>query len=101
MYAKLNTWYDCVWAEYNNSFYQLQSVYMDGIRMFGIEQLQEIVDLMMEKEIRVQLPVEELDILNDSWVCKFWFGNVVLNSEKNRTCDIRCHEESSQNVIEP
>lgn len=27
------------------------------------DQLQELVDLMTEKEIRVQIPVEELDIL--------------------------------------
>ena len=30
--------------------------------MFG-DQLQELVDMMTEKEIRVQVPVEELDIL--------------------------------------
>lgn len=36
---------------------------MDGVRMFGTEQLQEIVDLMIEKELRVQIPVEELEIL--------------------------------------
>ena len=30
--------------------------------MFG-DQLQELVDMMTEKEIRVQIPVEELDIL--------------------------------------
>ncbi|KAL5008670.1 hypothetical protein ScPMuIL_014251 [Solemya velum] len=31
-------------------------------KMFGDDQLQELVDLMMEKEIRVQIPVEELDL---------------------------------------
>ncbi|XP_060576281.1 nuclear exosome regulator NRDE2-like isoform X2 [Ruditapes philippinarum] len=40
-----------------------KSIYVDGVRMFGAEQLQEIVDLMTEKELRVQIPVEELDIL--------------------------------------
>jgi hypothetical protein len=44
-------------------FVSLQSIYVDGVRMFGAEQLQEIVDLMTEKELRVQIPVEELDIL--------------------------------------
>jgi hypothetical protein len=44
-------------------FVSLQSIYVDGVHMFGAEQLQEIVDLMTEKELRVQIPVEELDIL--------------------------------------
>ena len=35
---------------------------MSGVNMFG-DQLQELVDMMTEKEIRVQIPVEELDIL--------------------------------------
>lgn len=41
-------------------------IYVDGVRLFGEEQLQEMVDLMMEKELRVQIPVEELDILMSS-----------------------------------
>jgi len=36
---------------------------MDGVRLLGNSQLQEIVDLMTEKELRIQIPVEELDIL--------------------------------------
>ncbi|XP_052775982.1 nuclear exosome regulator NRDE2-like [Mya arenaria] len=44
----------CPWAK---------SVYLDGVRLLGEVQLQEIVDLMTEKEIRVHLPTEELDIL--------------------------------------
>ncbi|XP_053406186.1 nuclear exosome regulator NRDE2-like [Mercenaria mercenaria] len=43
-----------------------KSIYMDGVRLFGVEQLQEMVDLMTEKELRVQIPVEELDILMSS-----------------------------------
>ena len=39
-----------------------QELYLEGIHMFG-NQLQELVDMMTEKEIRVQIPVEELDIL--------------------------------------
>ena len=39
-----------------------QDLYIEGVGMFE-DQLQELVDLMTEKEIRVQIPVEELDIL--------------------------------------
>ena len=44
-------------------FLSLQNLYKDGISMLGEDKLQEIVDLMIEKELRVHLPVEELDIL--------------------------------------
>ena len=40
----------------------LQELYLEGIHMFP-DELQELVDMMTEKEIRVQIPVEELDIL--------------------------------------
>ena len=40
----------------------LQELYLEGIHMFP-DQLQEMVDMMTEKELRVQIPVEELDIL--------------------------------------
>ncbi|KAM9294357.1 nuclear exosome regulator NRDE2 [Gastrophryne carolinensis] len=43
----------CPWAKV---------LYLDAAEYFP-EQLQEIVDLMMEKELRVRLPLEELDIL--------------------------------------
>lgn len=36
---------------------------MDGVELLGSSKLQEIVDLMTEKELRIQIPVEELDIL--------------------------------------
>ncbi len=40
---------------------------MDGVRLFGEEdRLQEMVDLMTEKELRVQIPVEELQLLCQS-----------------------------------
>lgn len=39
-----------------------QGVYMDGMQLFP-ERMQEFVDLMTEKELRLRLPVEELDIL--------------------------------------
>lgn len=42
-----------------------KALYLDGVALFGEEKLQEMVDLMMEKEIRVQIPVEEVDILTD------------------------------------
>ncbi|XP_052272144.1 nuclear exosome regulator NRDE2-like isoform X2 [Dreissena polymorpha] len=41
----------------------VKSIYLDGVKYLGDSELQEIVDLMTEKEIRVQIPVEELDIL--------------------------------------
>ncbi|XP_046346712.2 nuclear exosome regulator NRDE2-like [Haliotis rufescens] len=41
-------------------------LYKDGVRLFGQSQLQEMVDLMTEKELRVQIPVEELDLLCQS-----------------------------------
>jgi len=43
----------CGWAK---------SIYMDGVAMFP-DSLQEIVDLMVEKELRVRFPLEELDLL--------------------------------------
>ncbi len=39
-----------------------QGLYMDGVQLFP-ERLQEFVDLMTEKELRLRLPLEELDIL--------------------------------------
>lgn len=39
-----------------------QGLYMDAARLFP-EHLQEFVDLMTEKELRLRLPLEELDIL--------------------------------------
>uniref|UniRef100_A0A8P4KAS2 NRDE-2, necessary for RNA interference, domain containing n=1 Tax=Dicentrarchus labrax TaxID=13489 RepID=A0A8P4KAS2_DICLA len=39
-----------------------KGLYMDGVQLFP-EHLQEFVDLMTEKELRVRLPLEELDIL--------------------------------------
>lgn len=35
---------------------------MDGVQLFP-ERMQELVDVMTEKELRLRLPVEELDIL--------------------------------------
>lgn len=35
---------------------------MDGVQLFP-ERMQEFVDVMTEKELRIRLPVEELDIL--------------------------------------
>lgn len=39
-----------------------QGLYMDAVQLFP-EHLQEYVDLMTEKELRLRLPLEELDIL--------------------------------------
>lgn len=39
-----------------------QVLYMDAIEYFP-DQLQETLDLMTEKELRVRVPVEELDLL--------------------------------------
>lgn len=39
-----------------------QSLYMDGVQLFP-ERMQEFVDVMTEKELRLRLPLEELDIL--------------------------------------
>ncbi|ESO97991.1 hypothetical protein LOTGIDRAFT_143344 [Lottia gigantea] len=41
-------------------------LYMDAIKLFGDEVFQQMVDLMVEKEIRVYLPTEEMDILFNS-----------------------------------
>ncbi|KAM9786719.1 nuclear exosome regulator NRDE2 [Syngnathus typhle] len=40
----------------------VKGLYMDAVQLFR-EHLQEFVDLMTEKELRVRLPLEELDIL--------------------------------------
>uniref|UniRef100_A0A665W6Z4 NRDE-2, necessary for RNA interference, domain containing n=1 Tax=Echeneis naucrates TaxID=173247 RepID=A0A665W6Z4_ECHNA len=40
----------------------VKGLYMDAVQLFP-EHLQEFVDLMTEKELRVRLPLEELDIL--------------------------------------
>lgn len=50
----------CVWCVYE------QGLYMDAVQLFP-EQLQEFVDLMAEKELRLRLPLEELDILLEAW----------------------------------
>lgn len=39
-----------------------QGLYMDAVRLFP-ERVQEFLDLMTEKELRLRLPMEELDIL--------------------------------------
>lgn len=39
-----------------------QVLYMDAVEYFPGE-MQEILDLMTEKELRVRLPVEELELL--------------------------------------
>lgn len=36
---------------------------MDGIAIFGDSELQEVMDLMTEEEIRIRMPLEELDLL--------------------------------------
>nr|XP_046268144.1 nuclear exosome regulator NRDE2 isoform X2 [Scatophagus argus] len=40
----------------------VKGLYMDGVQLFP-EHLQEFVDVMTEKELRLRLPLEELDIL--------------------------------------
>ncbi|RVE56981.1 hypothetical protein OJAV_G00211710 [Oryzias javanicus] len=40
----------------------VKGLYMDAVHLFP-EHLQEFIDLMMEKELRLRLPLEELDIL--------------------------------------
>uniref|UniRef100_A0A3P9HV10 NRDE-2, necessary for RNA interference, domain containing n=1 Tax=Oryzias latipes TaxID=8090 RepID=A0A3P9HV10_ORYLA len=40
----------------------VKGLYMDAVQLFP-EHLQEFIDLMMEKELRLRLPLEELDIL--------------------------------------
>ncbi|XP_054153011.1 nuclear exosome regulator NRDE2-like [Oppia nitens] len=40
-------------------------LYMDGIQYFG-SQLQELVDIMTEKELRIRSPLEEIDLLMNS-----------------------------------
>ncbi|XP_076464167.1 nuclear exosome regulator NRDE2-like [Babylonia areolata] len=47
----------CPWAKV---------LYMDGAALFGEQQLQELVDLMTEKELRVQIPLEEVELLMSS-----------------------------------
>lgn len=44
----------CPWAK---------ALYKDAVVMLGDDKLQYIVDLMMEKEMRIQIPVEEIAIL--------------------------------------
>lgn len=39
-----------------------KGLYMDAVQLFP-EHLQEFIDLMTEKELRLRLPLEELDIL--------------------------------------
>lgn len=42
--------------------FHIQGLFLDGVKLFP-EQMQEFVDLMTEKELRLRLPLEELDIL--------------------------------------
>lgn len=44
-------------------FLWLQDLYLDGVKIFKNSKLEEITDLMLEKEIRLQIPLEEMDIL--------------------------------------
>ena len=37
-------------------------IYLDFVQYFP-EKLQEVVDLLVEKELRVRIPLEELDLL--------------------------------------
>ncbi|XP_062614454.1 nuclear exosome regulator NRDE2-like [Saccostrea cucullata] len=41
----------------------VKGLYLDGVRIFQNSKLEEITDLMLEKEIRLQIPLEEIDIL--------------------------------------
>lgn len=50
----------CVWN---------QGLYMDGVQLFPTH-MQEFVDVMTEKELRLRLPLEELDILLEEWTWK-------------------------------
>lgn len=40
----------------------LQGLYMDAVQLFP-ERVQEFLDLMTEKELRLRVPMEEVDIL--------------------------------------
>lgn len=44
-------------------FLWLQDLYLDSVKIFKDSKLEEITDLMLEKEIRLQIPLEEMDIL--------------------------------------
>lgn len=44
---------NCPWAK---------ALYMDAVEYFP-DEMQEVVDLMTEKELRVRLPLEELELL--------------------------------------
>lgn len=39
-----------------------QALYMDAVEYFP-DEMQEVMDLMTEKELRVRLPLEELELL--------------------------------------
>ena len=41
----------------------LQAIYLDAVCLFSGDKVEEIVDIMTEKEIRLQIPLEEVDIL--------------------------------------
>ncbi|KAK7488650.1 hypothetical protein BaRGS_00020103 [Batillaria attramentaria] len=64
----------CPWAKV---------LYLDGAEVFGEEQLQELVDLMTEKELRVQIPMEEVELL--------------LNSEPQNADDVMAEPDTDQN----
>lgn len=64
-----SSFFVCVCVNVNLHFLQIwhvcvcdQGLYMDGVQLFP-EHLQEFADLMTEKELRLRLPLEELDIL--------------------------------------
>ena len=52
-----------LWLQYLREIWWWQVLYLDGVEQFGEEQLQELVDLMTEKEIRLQIPLEEVELL--------------------------------------
>lgn len=53
--------YECKFAKWC-VFVCDQGLYMDAVQLFP-EHLQQFVDLMTEKDLRLRLPLEELDIL--------------------------------------
>ena len=47
------------------TFISRQALYLDGVRMFG-EKLEELVDVLSDREIHVRLPLEELELIMES-----------------------------------
>ncbi len=70
---------------------------MDAVRYFP-ELLQEVTDLMVEKEIRLRTPLEELALLMDS------VGNEELGTDENKETlpedqkEQRCDHPHSANI---